>query len=182
MVILRHRYLCAGLYVIVSISSRTNAFICQFKQVYNGQLWIEQHNHQPAKKTTSHLKWSNFFVFDGEEEKDDVDDVMTTYDLSSPREWLEYWEVQHKQQGPYTVLRCDYDLSTKEWNIWGKEFHFQRLKDSLMTLLMEEKTTQQQKRVVDVETSSSSSSRDISKICSTEVIVYRRRGPASSLV
>ena len=64
-------------------------------------------------------------------------------DLSSPREWLEYWE-DDGQSGAYTVLRCDYRYGQqqestpqqgKDWEIWGKYFHLQRLRDSTHCLL-----------------------------------------------
>lgn len=56
-------------------------------------------------------------------------------DLSSPREWLEYWEDRcGGQPGAYTVLKCDYQCCIGEgenpWVIWGQEYHVQRLQDS----------------------------------------------------
>lgn len=52
-------------------------------------------------------------------------------DLSSPREWLEYWEDQCGQRpGAYTVMRCDYQCCSETenpWIIWGQDFHLNRL-------------------------------------------------------
>jgi branched-subunit amino acid aminotransferase/4-amino-4-deoxychorismate lyase len=60
---------------------------------------------------------------------------MTTgsYDLSSPREWLEYMELDGGE-GAYTVLRCDYDIQKQKWNVWGNDFHIQRLIESYQCL------------------------------------------------
>jgi hypothetical protein len=70
---------------------------------------------------------------------------LKSYDLSSPREWLEFCEVE-KNHGrsdsepvlagdPYTVIRCDYSMNKRKWRIWGENFHFGRLKESLCMLL-----------------------------------------------
>ena len=56
-----------------------------------------------------------------------------TYDLSSPREWLEYYE-SIGTQGAYTVVRCDYILNNGRWRIWGEEFHLNRLAASFKKL------------------------------------------------
>jgi len=80
-------------------------------------------------------------------------------DLVSPRQWLEYCEAcqtrihQHEPQqqrqdnfsqsnlegersgGAYTVLRCDFMLDEMSWRIWGKDFHFNRLRESYRLLL-----------------------------------------------
>ena len=50
---------------------------------------------------------------------------VVAYDLSSPREWLEFMEVGGGE-GAYTVLRCDYRLKKRKWRIWGKEFHVKK--------------------------------------------------------
>ena len=57
------------------------------------------------------------------------------YDLSSPREWLEYCEAKAGGKGgAYTVLRCDYRVRQDVFSIWGKEFHLQRLVDSFPSI------------------------------------------------
>jgi hypothetical protein len=78
------------------------------------------------------------------------------YDLSSPREWLEYQEAHSGTAGAYTVLRCEY-FPTKSmkgtsitttaamsstsitwlgpWKIWGSNFHWQRLHESYTELV-----------------------------------------------
>ena len=62
----------------------------------------------------------------------------SSYDLSSPREWLEYKENETGNHGAYTVLRCDYHWhqQQQDWNIWGKEFHWKRLRESYSQLLL----------------------------------------------
>ena len=72
-----------------------------------------------------------------EEVNDGVDDAMKDYyyDLSSPREWLEYWEMYNQCHGAYTVIRCDYDFDTNQWMIWGKAFHFERLQNSFNQMM-----------------------------------------------
>ncbi|GKY92201.1 hypothetical protein MPSEU_000191300 [Mayamaea pseudoterrestris] len=54
-------------------------------------------------------------------------------DLSSPREWLEYWP-----DGAYTVMRCDFfdDGITEKWKIWGSDFHLQRLGASYASFVL----------------------------------------------
>lgn len=59
--------------------------------------------------------------------------ASNTYDLASPREWLEYLEVQ-VGSGAYTVLRCDYNLRERTWETWGQDFHAHRLCESLECL------------------------------------------------
>mmetsp|Transcript_6851 Transcript_6851/g.14559 ORF Transcript_6851/g.14559 Transcript_6851/m.14559 type:complete len:523 (-) Transcript_6851:183-1751(-) len=83
------------------------------------------------------------------------------YDLTSPREWLEFCEAhQHRQEdsqqqdrnqtnleeqepcgGAYTVLRCDFLLDQKTWRIWGKDFHWNRLRESYRSLLQQQALT-----------------------------------------
>ena len=75
------------------------------------------------------------------------------YDLTSPREWLEYCETQQGLDdygmkhggsacaGAYTVIRCDFHLDKKSWNIWGKDFHFNRLQESYRSLLLSNQLT-----------------------------------------
>lgn len=61
-----------------------------------------------------------------------------SYDLSSPREWLEYQECVCFGPGAYTVVRCDYRKEEGQrkgnWTINGKDFHFDRLWNSLSLL------------------------------------------------
>ena len=59
--------------------------------------------------------------------------ASNTYNLASPREWLEYLEVQ-VGSGAYTVLRCDYNLRERTWETWGQDFHAHRLCESLECL------------------------------------------------
>ena len=54
-----------------------------------------------------------------------------SYNLASPREWLEFQEAMTSSSGAYTVIRCDFRPSTSDWDIWGQEFHIQRLKESI---------------------------------------------------
>ena len=56
--------------------------------------------------------------------------------LSSPREWLEYCEsMTTATSSAYTVLRCDYCAQKRDFSIWGKEFHWQRLVDSCQSMV-----------------------------------------------
>lgn len=57
-----------------------------------------------------------------------------TYDLHSPRKWLEYCEAQDGREGAYTVLRCDFSPTTQKWNTWGLSFHVERLVGSYEVL------------------------------------------------
>jgi branched-subunit amino acid aminotransferase/4-amino-4-deoxychorismate lyase len=43
----------------------------------------------------------------------------------SPRLWLE-----SQPDGAYTVLRCDWFQTKASWNVWGLDFHLQRLQTS----------------------------------------------------
>lgn len=63
------------------------------------------------------------------------------YDLSVPREWLEYEEARNGGQcGAYTVMRCDL-LSNSSWRLWESDFHIQRLSRSY-TILTEREEDQ----------------------------------------
>jgi hypothetical protein len=57
-----------------------------------------------------------------------------SFDLQSPRKWLEYCEIEDGRNGAYTVLRCDFHPSTDRWNIWGRHFHMDRLVGSFWSL------------------------------------------------
>jgi hypothetical protein len=99
-----------------------------------------------AFPSESRLRWSQYVqvehalageVYCGpiEESSTTVKIQNATFDLTSPREWLEYKEMKGGgRQGAYTVLRCDYSPQTETWKIWGKEFHLQRLMDSVRSL------------------------------------------------
>lgn len=79
------------------------------------------------------------------------DEEPKSYNLVSPREWLEYCEARQKEGlrdnkspqqfredscgGAYTVLRCDFLLDQESWRIWGEDFHFRRLQESFRSLL-----------------------------------------------
>ena len=66
------------------------------------------------------------------------------YDLQSPREWLEYCEVQNNMTGgAYTVIRCDFHVNKDYWRIWGNDFHFQRLQESFHYLLFQKQQQQE---------------------------------------
>lgn len=71
----------------------------------------------------------------------------SVYDLTSPREWLEWREDCSGRPGAYTVMRCDVpscrrllpsatnktasaSASASQWNIWGLDFHLSRLQAS----------------------------------------------------
>ncbi|CAJ1966705.1 unnamed protein product [Cylindrotheca closterium] len=56
-----------------------------------------------------------------------------TYDLTSPREWLEFCELENGN-GAYTVMRCDYDFHDALFLQWGNEFHLNRLESSFATI------------------------------------------------
>lgn len=55
------------------------------------------------------------------------------FDLQSPREWMEYLEATEEISGAYTVIRCDFS-ETKQWRIWGRDFHMKRLCQSYRAL------------------------------------------------
>lgn len=56
------------------------------------------------------------------------------YDISSPREWLEFHEARNNGKGgAYTVVRCDL-IAQSEWRIWGKKYHVDRLLQSFQLL------------------------------------------------
>ena len=66
-----------------------------------------------------------------------------SFDLSSPREWLEYNEIINRDHGAYTVLRCDVLLKNNDDDnnnrsdivkLWGKEFHLNRLENSFLQM------------------------------------------------
>ena len=76
--------------------------------------------------------------------------TATSYDLSSPREWLEYREhISGGTYGAYTVIRCDYYPSRSKhqqrrqnepstsnpWHIWGRQYHLDRLRHSYWILI-----------------------------------------------
>lgn len=57
-----------------------------------------------------------------------TDCCLENKDYASPRAWLE-----HKPNGAYTVIRCDFDQQNylgSEWKIWGQAFHENRLQQS----------------------------------------------------
>lgn len=68
-----------------------------------------------------------------------------SFDLKSPREWLEYNEMVHESQGAYTVIRCDLtstiDKSISSY-LWGKDFHLNRLSNSFIQMINAEEEKQ----------------------------------------
>jgi hypothetical protein len=56
------------------------------------------------------------------------------YNLVSPREWLEFKEATDGAPGAYTVIRCDFRPRSRDWDIWGEEFHTARLQESITYL------------------------------------------------
>jgi hypothetical protein len=56
----------------------------------------------------------------------------TSYNLASPREWLESFP-----DGAYTVIRCDFingdGTAPGRWKVWGRDFHLDRLRQSFQT-------------------------------------------------
>ena len=59
------------------------------------------------------------------------------YNLTSPREWLEYNEGIGRC-GAYTVIRCDLSSNKSSWRIWERDFHWERLADSYRSLLVDD--------------------------------------------
>jgi Amino-transferase class IV len=61
-------------------------------------------------------------------------------DLTQSPDWMEYIEVLEQRQmqeggaGAYDTLRCDLILKNREWNVWGLEFHLDRLQNSYRSL------------------------------------------------
>lgn len=99
-------------------------------------------NGSPAIGSShSQLYWSLCVEIDrvGEDLSCVVDRTTTvktlnaTYDLTSPREWLEFNELKYGN-GAYTVLRCDYNIREGGFKIWGMDFHFDRLVESFKTV------------------------------------------------
>lgn len=56
------------------------------------------------------------------------------FDLSSPREWMEYVEATEGRSGAYTVIRCDLSSNNNKKRIWGRGFHKRRLCQSYCAL------------------------------------------------
>jgi branched-subunit amino acid aminotransferase/4-amino-4-deoxychorismate lyase len=62
-------------------------------------------------------------------------------DLAKASDWMEVIEIaEHRQNqlggaGAYDTFRCDLKLSDKSWNIWGQNFHLERLQNSYRSLL-----------------------------------------------
>lgn len=56
-----------------------------------------------------------------------------TFDLTSPREWLEFCE-QENGNGAYTVMRCDYEFLKRKFRTWGTVFHLKRLESSFASI------------------------------------------------
>ena len=63
----------------------------------------------------------------------DCREVVAKYDLSSPREWMEFLEATEGHGGAYTVIRCDYKQAS--WRVWGRDFHMKRLCQSYCALM-----------------------------------------------
>lgn len=61
--------------------------------------------------------------------------TMPTVDnlMISPRLWLESHEAENPNNGAYTVLRCD--LSMNACQVWGRDFHLERLCQSYSSLV-----------------------------------------------
>lgn len=96
-------------------------------------------------RDTSTLKWIDPWDLD-------QSGTSRSYDVTSPREWLECCEagkqeneskvdsLERESRGdPYTVLRCDYSLVSQEWRMWGMDFHLRRLEESTRLLQKEGK-------------------------------------------
>ena len=76
-----------------------------------------------------------------------VDEPMVDgYDLTSPREWMEYLEKKEGNGGAYTVLRCDIGKLHErshggiETRVWGKGFHVDRIANSYSKMVAKEGT------------------------------------------
>lgn len=59
----------------------------------------------------------------------------SSFDLTSPRQWMEYLEATKGRGGAYTVLRCDCTPNNNKRRIWGRDFHMNRLCQSYCTLI-----------------------------------------------
>jgi hypothetical protein len=140
--------------------------------VLTDAFWISNqvNNKRKAKDMLSSLRgWSQSAEFIAKEDGsldvslEDVEETAKSattsstktgrkFDLSSPREWLEYWEDFYNQSGVYTVLRCDYQCHHDDaedelengdsnhlsrWIVWGRDFHLQRLQKTMESLLLE---------------------------------------------
>lgn len=107
-----------------------------------------QKNSLPAHQLHA---WSQYVEFDVEDDESLLlrETIPTTfhasdssldrsYQLSSPREWLEYQEARNKGHGgAYTVLRCDRTLDAEGgsgWSVWEFDFHWNRLRRSYREL------------------------------------------------
>ena len=104
--------------------------------------------HVPPQPTDMILQVN----FNADDRQSWADMGSQTYDLSSPREWLQYRENQSGKPGAYSVIRCDYYPSrpskSSPWRIWGKTFHMKRLCDSYRSLL-ESSVISSQKNTMD---------------------------------
>jgi hypothetical protein len=158
----------ALLFVKVFATSTTVAFI---SPATSGRIYLEKSKlpHPlfgvPIRRIPSVLHWSKISEFGVDTKslclidtyaEDSYSNSISSYssikyDLTSPREWLEYCETQSLDYGmnsgigigsdsagagAYTVIRCDFHLDKKSWEIWGKDFHFNRLQESYRSLLL----------------------------------------------
>eukprot|EP00536_Pseudo-nitzschia_multiseries_P007246 jgi/Psemu1/286987/fgenesh1_pg.167_\ len=125
------------------------------------------------------------------------------YDLSSPREWLEFCEANQPQDdelppprredrlhnnleereacgGAYTVLRCDFRLDQKDWKIWGKDFHRSRLRESYRLLLQQRKSMATKNTEPDIDEEWEQAALDSSREAMTMLLVEAERSILSN--
>ena len=55
-------------------------------------------------------------------------------DLAVSAIWMQTVEEELGRGGAYDTLRCDWVVDNKEWNIWGQEYHLERLQQSYLSL------------------------------------------------
>ena len=142
-------------------STRSSAFV--FDQVVSNHRQQQSQRSVRKREPLAVSSWSRIVEWDCPSssfqliDTKDVENVLIhdeepkSYNLVSPREWLEYCEARQNERlrdnespqefrgdscaGAYTVLRCDFQLDQGRWRIWGEDFHFHRLQESFRSLL-----------------------------------------------
>lgn len=54
--------------------------------------------------------------------------------LTNSADWMEYMD-QGYHNSAYDTFRCDWIVQSKKWNVWGYDFHVERLAHSFQTLV-----------------------------------------------
>eukprot|EP00547_Thalassionema_nitzschioides_P005962 CAMPEP_0194202714 /NCGR_PEP_ID=MMETSP0156-20130528/2669_1 /TAXON_ID=33649 /ORGANISM="Thalassionema nitzschioides, Strain L26-B" /LENGTH=384 /DNA_ID=CAMNT_0038928289 /DNA_START=349 /DNA_END=1506 /DNA_ORIENTATION=- len=107
--------------------------------------WVHRFSSGITRCFGSPLAGWSLAVEDSDEELSvfEIDETINndhtgSYDLLSPRGWLEYQENICSGPGAYTVISCDFrkeeGRSEGHWMIHGQDFHFSRLRSSLLSL------------------------------------------------